>query len=126
MKVEAQYEVLGTYAKRDVRPGRDDRSVLAPSPLVCSFTSARSRRSSRPGRIFFLTPPQHFVLGYFRWIPPGLIASTLEHLPKPAKKSTDVLGQKFRLFCGCEVTSAGHIGPLLNIVTPLDPRTRRK
>ncbi len=31
MKV-AQYEVLGNNAKRDVRPGRDDRSVSAPGP----------------------------------------------------------------------------------------------
>jgi hypothetical protein len=52
MKV-AQYEVLGNNAKRDVRPGRDERSVLAPGPLVCSFTSVGSRRSSRPGRVVF-------------------------------------------------------------------------
>ncbi len=54
MKV-AQYEVLGNSAKRDVRPGRgrDDRSVLAPGPLVGGFTSVSNRRSSRPGRVVF-------------------------------------------------------------------------
>jgi len=45
--MKAQYEVLGNNAKRDVRPGRDDRSVLAPGPLVCGFTSVSNRRSSR-------------------------------------------------------------------------------
>ncbi len=55
---EAQDEVLGNNAKRDVRPARDDRSVLAPRPLVCGFTSVSTRRSSRPGRpVFFERHP---------------------------------------------------------------------
>jgi hypothetical protein len=53
MKV-AQYEVLGNDAKKNVRPGRDDRSVLAPGPLVHGFSSVSSRRTSRLGRIVFL------------------------------------------------------------------------
>jgi hypothetical protein len=57
MKV-AQYDVLGNNAKRDVRPARDDRSVLAPRPLVCGFTGVSTRRSSRPGRpVFFERHP---------------------------------------------------------------------
>jgi hypothetical protein len=52
MKV-AQYEVLGNDAKKNVRPGRDDRSVLAPGPLVHGFSSVSSRRTSRLGRIVF-------------------------------------------------------------------------
>ena len=49
MKV-AQYEVLGNNAKKNVRPGRDDRSVLASGPLVHGFSSVSSRRSSLAGR----------------------------------------------------------------------------
>ncbi len=74
MKV-AQYEVLGNNAKRDVRPVRDDRSVLAPSPLVRGFTSVSSRRSSRPGRAAFLNATQHFVLGFFHSVPPGRVSA---------------------------------------------------
>jgi hypothetical protein len=67
MKV-AQYEVLGNNAKRDVRPGRDDRSVLAPGPLVCGFTSVSNRRSSRPGRVvFFARHPSTSYWASFTW-----------------------------------------------------------
>ena len=69
MKV-AQYEVLGNNEK-NVRPGRDDRSVLAPGPLVCGFTSISSRRSSRPGRVFFLNATPALRAGLLSLSPSG-------------------------------------------------------
>jgi hypothetical protein len=56
MKV-AKYEVLGIMQKRDVRPVRDDRSVLVPGPLVCGFTSVkRSIVPSGTGHFFCIIP----------------------------------------------------------------------
>jgi hypothetical protein len=73
MKV-AQYEVLGNNAKRDVRPGRDDRSVWAPRPLVCGFTSVSSHRSSHPhpGRVvsFERHPSTLYWATFFESLPP--------------------------------------------------------
>jgi len=82
MKV-AQYEVLGNDAKRHVRPARDDRNIGFES---CMRLSDCQHSSIVP---FLLRHPdygglagtdrslktltQHFVLGYFRRIPAGLI-----------------------------------------------------
>jgi hypothetical protein len=72
MKV-AQYEVLGNNAKRDVRPGRDDRSVLAPGLLVCGFTSVSSHRSSHPGRVvsFECHPSTSYWATFIEALPPS-------------------------------------------------------
>jgi hypothetical protein len=76
----AQYEVLGNDAKRYVRPGRDDRKRSA-FGLARRSAIASIGRSSRPGRIPLLrTLTQHFVLGYFREVPAGLIFSN--HQPR--------------------------------------------
>jgi hypothetical protein len=72
----AQYPAaagLGNDAKRHVRPGRDDRKRSA-FGLARRSAIASIGRSSRPGRIPPLrTLTQHFVLGYFREVPAGLI-----------------------------------------------------
>jgi hypothetical protein len=68
----AQYEVLGNDAKRQVRPGRDDRiawrlvSHAAHDCLHRSIVPSGTDRSLK-------TLTQHFVLGYFRKVPAGLI-----------------------------------------------------
>jgi hypothetical protein len=70
MKV-AQYEVLGNDSKREVRPARDDRNAR---PLV---SRVRIHKRKQPSIVpsgtvvLFLTPTQHFVLGYFHQVPPG-------------------------------------------------------
>jgi len=71
----AQYEVLGNDAKRRVRPGRDDRKRSAfwsRTPL-----SDRQHRSIVPSGTDspLRTLTQHFVLGFFREVPAGLIFS---------------------------------------------------
>ncbi len=70
MKV-AQYEVLGNNATREVRPARDDRSVLAPGPFVCGFTSVSNRRSSRPGRAVFFNATPALRTGLLSLSPSG-------------------------------------------------------
>jgi hypothetical protein len=60
--MKAQYEVLGNDAKRDIRPGRDDRKFWFPV-FVMPLTSVSSPRSSHPGRIASENANQHFVLG---------------------------------------------------------------
>jgi hypothetical protein len=69
MKV-AQYEVLGIDAKRDIRPGRDDRDVWL-LVFLMPFTSVSNLdRPIRDGSLI-KTLTQHFVLGYFHQVPPG-------------------------------------------------------
>jgi hypothetical protein len=70
----AQYEVLGNEAKRHVRPVgcRDERSAR----LLVSHAARRLPHSSivpsgTDSSLKKLT--QHFVLGYFRQVPAGLI-----------------------------------------------------
>ncbi len=61
----AQYEVLGNDAKRNARPGRDDRNVYS-SSLTYSFASASGQSIVPSGTGHYLcTSTQHFVLGYF-------------------------------------------------------------
>ncbi len=83
MKV-AQYEVLGNDAKRNVRPGGDDRNVC----LLVSHTRLHERKKpiDRPLRDdprFFLYS-RHFVPGYFRNVPTG-------HTPKSDTSLRDAL-----------------------------------
>jgi hypothetical protein len=91
----AQHEVLGGEAQRHVRPGRDDRKRSA-FGLGCGSAIVGIRRSSRSAFVpqsleerrrrpdyggqagtdrSLKTLTQHFVLGYFRWVPAGLIFS---------------------------------------------------
>jgi hypothetical protein len=79
MKV-AQYEVLGNDAKKNVRPGsgRDDRSVLAPGPLVHGFSSVSSRRTSRLGRIVFLNAIPALRTGLLSLSPSGTKVLTVQ------------------------------------------------
>ena len=69
MKV-AQHEVLGNDAKRNVRPGRDDRNIWLLISLM-PLTRVSSPRSSHPGRSLFKTLTQHFVLGLLSLGPSG-------------------------------------------------------
>jgi hypothetical protein len=93
----AQYEVLGNDAKRHVRPGRDDRNVR----LLVSHAAQRLPafgRSSRPGRIPLLrTLTQHFVLGYFREVPAGLIFSN--HQPRYRSRPLKLTRMGLRRIC---------------------------
>ncbi len=83
MKV-AQYEVLGNNAKRDVRPVRDDRSVLAPGPLLCGFTSEQpSIVPSGTGRFFNATPALRTGLLSLR--PSGTVPGVPGVLGAPAR-----------------------------------------
>jgi hypothetical protein len=69
----AQYEVLGNDAKKEtcVPAGTIERLAFG---LAGRSAIASICRSSRPGRIALLrTLTQHFVLGYFREVPAGLI-----------------------------------------------------
>ena len=77
MKV-AQYEVLGNNAKKNVRPGRDDRSVLAPGPLVHGFSSVSSRRSSPPGWILFKNANPALRTGLLSLSPSGTKVLTVQ------------------------------------------------
>ena len=81
MKV-AQYEVLGNDAKRPVRPARDDRNVrlLVSHPLSdCHHWSIVPSASGTDTSLKTLT--QHFVLGYFRQVPAGLLSLTTNSDP---------------------------------------------
>ena len=82
MKV-AQYEVLGWHLEKATRPERerDDRELLillkphAKRPGTILFylllsLAPKVFRGWRDGHIFY-TISQHFVLGYFHWVPPG-------------------------------------------------------
>jgi len=60
MKV-AQYEVLGIDAKRDIRPGRDDRNVWL-LVFLMPLSNATLDRPIRDG-LLIKTLTQHFVLG---------------------------------------------------------------
>ena len=82
----AQYEVLGNDAKRHVRPGRDDRkrpafglarrSAIANFRSIVRFLLRRPDYGGQAGTDTSLrTLTQHFVLGYFRQVPAGLIFS---------------------------------------------------
>ncbi len=69
----------GSRFLKRIRPGRDDRPPLR---LVKSHWRPIIDRFDRPcgtGRLF-LHFSQHFVLGYFHGIPPGLIALAAWHL----------------------------------------------
>jgi hypothetical protein len=70
----AQYESAGNEAKRDVRPARDDRNIRLWSRTRlgdCQHPSIVP--SGTDSSLKTLT--QHFVLGYFRQVPTGLIFS---------------------------------------------------
>ncbi|MGA8482533.1 MAG: hypothetical protein WB696_31565 [Chthoniobacterales bacterium] len=69
MKV-AQHEVVGNGAKRDVRPGRDDRNVRLLVSLMPLTSVSSLDRPIRDGSLI-KTLTQHFVLGYFHRVPPG-------------------------------------------------------
>jgi hypothetical protein len=82
----AQYEVLGNDAKSHVRPGRDDRkrpafglarrSAMANFRSIVPFLLRRPDYGGQAGTDSSLrTVTQHFVLGYFREVPAGLIFS---------------------------------------------------
>src|SRR5712691_10791547 len=47
-------------------------------------------------------------------------------VPKAAKERANVFCQQFRLFRKGELPSARHVSPVLNVVSALDPATRRK
>ena len=87
MKV-AQYEVLGSEAKRHVRPVRDERNarllVFARGSAIAGI--CRSSRSGTDSSLKTLT--QHFVLGYFRQVPAGLIFSNHPLLRKRHRMKT--------------------------------------
>jgi|SRR5580704_13336314 hypothetical protein len=70
----AQYEVLGNEAKRHGRPARDDRNARL---LVSHAAQRLPAFVDRPARDGYClrTLTQHFVLGYFRQVPAGLIFS---------------------------------------------------
>jgi hypothetical protein len=70
----AQYEVLGNDAKRQVRPGsgRDDRIAWR---LVSHAAQRLPASVDRPVDRSLKTLTQHFLVGYFREVPPGLIFS---------------------------------------------------
>jgi hypothetical protein len=67
----AQYEVLGNDAKRQVRPGTiESLGVWSRMPLSdCLHRSIVPSGTDRSLK----TLTQHFVLGYFRKVPAGLI-----------------------------------------------------
>jgi hypothetical protein len=70
----AQYEVLGYDAKRRVRPVRDDKNVRFWSRMPLSdFQHWSIVPFGTDSSLRTLT--QHFVLGYFREVPAGLIFS---------------------------------------------------
>jgi hypothetical protein len=81
----AQYEVLGNDAKRQVRPGRDDRiawrlvshaAQRLPASLDRPFLLRHPDYGGQAGTDSSLkTLTQHFVLGYFREVPAGPIFS---------------------------------------------------
>jgi hypothetical protein len=71
----AQYEVLGNDAKKEtcVPAGTIERLAFGLAGRSAIASICRSSRP-RPGRIALLrTLTQHFVLGYFREVPAGLI-----------------------------------------------------
>jgi hypothetical protein len=73
MKV-AQYEVLENDAKRHLRLARDDRNIRLESRMRLSDSQHSSIVPSGTDRSL-KTLTQHFVLGYFRRVPTGLIFS---------------------------------------------------
>src|SRR5258708_28991177 len=72
----AQYEVLRNDAKRHARPARDDRNARS---FVSHTTPQAQPPIDRPFRDGSLirTLTQHFVLGYFRRVPPGQVWTIL-------------------------------------------------
>jgi hypothetical protein len=73
MKV-AQYEVLGWSSERGTRPGWDDRRPAYAREAVYVRDKEPNVSIVPPGTdISFCIISQHFVLGYFRRVPPGLI-----------------------------------------------------
>ncbi len=83
----------GNDAKRNVRPGRDDRNIWLLISLM-PLTRVSSPRSSHPGRSLFKTLTQHFVLGYFHWVPPGRLLPA--HISSPY---VDADGRQPDLYC---------------------------
>jgi hypothetical protein len=88
----AQYEVLGNEAKRRVRPvgtnafgvrdNRNARLLVSHALGDCKYSSIVPFLLRRPDyggqagtESFLKTLTQHFVLGYFRQVPAGLIFS---------------------------------------------------
>jgi hypothetical protein len=69
MKV-AQYEVLGSRFRKK-RPGRDDRWLLTLMKLHSRNQKLNVSIVPSGTDISFCIISQHFVLGYFHWVPPG-------------------------------------------------------
>ena len=86
MKVVAQYSAAAGWVNVliSVRPGRDDRWVLA---LTEVHANQRPSGSIVPGGtdVSFCTVSQHFVLGYFHCLPPGLNSPALDYLSPPVR-----------------------------------------
>ncbi len=70
----AQYEVLGQRSQRAIRPGRDDRRMLAIAELGARPKAERFYRPLRDGLVFCFIS-QHFVLGFYE-----------AHVVKPHRK----------------------------------------
>jgi len=56
----------------------------------------------------------------------SLLTSHSPTSPKSAKERAQIFGQKLRFFRGREMAAARHFGPMLHIISALDPGPRRE